>query len=478
MKRKYINEILKISILMSLTANVYADSSVVKHDYDHISFKDISPEIYYENEKNRKMDMADSALEVMRNKKKRDLSDPNSPQRFEGLNNISPEFISSQKPWNKLEDVFPTDWSTLNKSSQRQLQDLAKTVKVKTVMDHPDLKIIEIAIGPNGILPQFSDPAPGAFHILGGDAEITVGQNTVHAYTGTSIKLEPLSLRRIEVKSKEPLKLLWFRWAPNGQEAYLNYGYYLTGTNFHIQPYQANMPENFEQWDDAVRKKYEVLPFKELKTATGNNVYKQNLLVVDSLKQKANQGLPLYPNTPTFLAEKDRQWIDFTKLDASSGFFFAADAEKNKGLIHSWNKMARMKGVFRAIVPNKLYDFNLSYLSIGPKGKYVTHSHATPEFYYILGGKTEWEINKKKYIAEAGNTYFHSPYYDHEMLGLKEGSAMVALTGSWAPFGDRTVFDKKILFTEALPTQKEESFIQNGFNFYDFKLKKDLKFQK
>lgn len=183
-----------------------------------------------------------------------------------------------------------------------------------------------------------------------------------------------------------------------------------------------------------------------------------------------------YPKTPDFSNEKDVEWLDFENI-AGEGFFWAKDASKAGLLLEAWNKMARMKGVFQAKVPNHGYDLNVSYLSIGPKGKYVTHSHATPEFYYILGGETEWIVDKKAYLATPGNLYFHAPYMAHEMRGLKEGKPQVAITGSWAPFGDRTVFKATMLLTEALPQQPEASFIKKGFNFHDFKIMKNLKFQ-
>jgi mannose-6-phosphate isomerase-like protein (cupin superfamily) len=140
--------------------------------------------------------------------------------------------------------------------------------------------------------------------------------------------------------------------------------------------------------------------------------------------------------------------------------------------------MVRMKGVFQAKVPGSQYDFNISYIGVGPKGKYITHSHATPEFYYILGGETEWIVDKKRYVARAGNMYVHSPYVDHEMRGLIEGDPEVVITGSWAPFGDRSVFKKSGLISEALVQQPAESVIAEDFNFHDFKISKGLVFHK
>ena len=140
----------------------------------------------------------------------------------------------------------------------------------------------------------------------------------------------------------------------------------------------------------------------------------------------------LYSSTPRVSDETQFQWLDFTRL-ADAGFFWAKDARAGADLLVRWNEIARMKGVFRAARPEGSYDFNLSYIAIGPTGKYVTHSHATPEFYYILEGETEWILDGETFTARPGHVYFHGPYWDHEMRGLAEGVPMRAITGSWAP---------------------------------------------
>ena len=234
------------------------------------SYKDISQEIYVEKAANKKNDPANSIFEAMRNKRKIDMANPNAPQAFVGADVVQPEFSSSTAPWQALEAVFPSDWEAIKVVSPTELSLLRSAVKVKTVLDHPDFKIIELALAPGALLPRFAEAAPGSFHVLEGAVEVTVDDDTIAGYTGTSVKLESLSQRRIKVISAKPAKILWFRWAPEGDQAYLNYGYYLTGCNFHAK------------------------------------------------------------------------------------------------------------------VPEQLYDFNMSYIANGPKGKYVTHSHATPEFYYVI----------------------------------------------------------------------------------------------
>lgn len=466
-----------ITIALTLTAvpsSLYAQQYIPEVG-EVFSYKDISQEIYVEKAENKKNDPANSIFEAMREKRKIDIANPNAPQAFSGTDLVQPEFNSSISPWQSLEGVFPSDWDAIKAASASELTQLRNALKVKTVMDHPDFKIIEMALAPGALLPRFSDAAPGSFHVLEGAVEVTVDDETIAAYTGTSVKLESLSQRRIKVVSDKPAKILWFRWAPAGDQAYLNYGYYLTGCNFHAQPLEAVMPDDFEQWDESERQRFTHRQHSALTEPLKDSFYGEQVQLLTKMKHEEDSVLLRYPLTPLFSNEKDVQWLDFTKIDAKS-FFWSKDAAKGGDLLEAWDKIVRMKGIFQAKVPEQLYDFNMSYIANGPKGKYVTHSHATPEFYYILGGETQWLLNGEAYTAVAGNVYFHSPYWDHEMLGMKEGTPKVAITGSWSPHGDRSVFEKPMVFTEALTMQASSAVFSDSFNFHDFKLKQGLKF--
>jgi mannose-6-phosphate isomerase-like protein (cupin superfamily) len=474
-------ETITLTIIASIFINgacIAADDYYLPKTGEAFSYKDITPEIWDATEQNMKSDPMDSMYSAMRASRQKALKNPDAPQMFSGENLIQNEYSSSKNPWQKLEDVINIDWKTVNIESPKELAQLRKSLKVKTVFNHPDLKIIEVAIGSGALLPRHADSAPGAYHIVEGSAEITVNGETIHAFTGTSVKLESLSERRIQVTSGVPLKLLWFRWAPGGEQAYLDYGYYLTGSNFHLQPLESVMPKNYQQWEERFRKRFlEMNPALIHEPKAGFFDTQQHQLATmknkDKFKKIANQ----YPTAPQFSNELDVTWLDFENMP-SEGFFWAKDASQGGDALASWNKMTRMKGVFQAKVPNKQFDFNISYIASGPTGKYVTHSHATPEFYYILGGKTEWIISGTTYVAVPGNVYFHNPYAGHEMRGLEEGNPEIVITGSWAPFGDRTVFKAPTLLTEALVQQPENSVIKEDFNFHDFKIMKNLKFQK
>ncbi|MDP0587785.1 MAG: hypothetical protein QS748_00660 [Candidatus Endonucleobacter bathymodioli] len=442
------------------------------------SYKQITPKIWDATEQNKNIDPMNHIYKVMRRKREVAMNNPSAPQMFSGENLIQNEFSSANKEWQKLEDVFNADWNSIASEQPKELAQLRKAIKVKTVMNHPDLKIIEMALGVNAILPRHTDLAPGVYHVLEGSAKITVNNKSIQAFTGTSIKLDSLSERRIEVVSDAPLKLLWFRWAPSGNQKYLDYGYYLTGSNFHLQPLESVMPKNYEQWDKTVRKVYKQIILDPVEDPIKNSFYAKQKQQLDEMKSQYqfNKFLNMYPDTPLFSNELDVKWLDFENIP-SEGFFWAKDASEGGEALTAWNKMTRMKGVFQAKVPKKQFDFNFSYIATGPTGKYVTHSHATPEFYYILGGKTEWIISGNRYIAVSGNLYFHNPYANHEMRGIEEGNPEIVITGSWAPFGNREVFKVPILVTEALSIQPKVSIISDNFQFHDFKIMKNLKFQ-
>ncbi len=68
------------------------------------------------------------------------------------------------------------------------------------------------------------------------------------ATPGTTVKLDPYDVRRLVAGEDEPLRVIWIRWAPGGDQAYVSAGYYMTGANMHLQPRQANMPEDYLFW--------------------------------------------------------------------------------------------------------------------------------------------------------------------------------------------------------------------------------------
>ncbi len=137
-------------------------------------------------------------------------------------------------------------------------------------------------------------------------------------------------------------------------------------------------------------------------------------------------------------------------------------------------RIATIKSVFRVKRPDNGYDLNYSYLAWGPMSKYVTHSHAICEFYYLLDGDVEYIINKEVFHAVPGNFYFHPPYYDHEMRGLKAGVPFLSISGTWIPFGKRELFDRPFYLLEEV--SEEDFSFPADFDFHDFNIRRNLEF--
>ena len=424
---------------------------------ESVSYREIPAGYYAATEENRKLDPYDELVQTFRDRKARDLANPEAPPPFSTKERVPTRHRGSQAGWDELADVFRFDWEALRQASPAETEQLVQAVRARLVFDHPDLKIVELAVGPGGVLPAHAQAGPAGYHVLGGSADITVGESTVTVHPGTSVKLEAFAVRRVQVSSAASLKLLWFSWAPGGRQDYLSYGYYLTGSNFHVQPLEAVMPADYQHWDDAVRRRHEVV---EGRAPVGADRAAENR----------------YPASPIFSHEMDVEWLDFTNL-GTAAFFWAEDAAKGAEVLRAWNRIVRMKGVFQAKVPEQGYDLNYSYIAIGPHAKYVTHSHATPEFYYILSGKTEWIVEGEEHTAVAGDLYLHAPYDDHEMRVLETGEPMRAVTGSWAPFGDRSVFEQPFQLAEPLPAQPAGAALAEDFDFHRFDVKRDLRFE-
>ncbi|HEB88324.1 MAG TPA: cupin domain-containing protein [Deltaproteobacteria bacterium] len=452
------------------TADAIAQDSASKAP----SYRDIDPSLWIESPETRALDPHDGLIQPFRDRKARDRADPEAPPAFEGEDRIAKEVRATDAPWDPLEAVLPLDWDTIERLDPDGLEALRRSVRFRRVLSHPDFQIVEVALAGGARLPAHALAEPSAFHVLSGEAEFEVADESIEATVGTTVKVEPYEVRAIRSISPEPLRALWFRWAPGGDETYLDFGYYLTGTNFHVQPLEATFPENWSFWPEALRRPHRVEPRKTPDTPsepapeTNEEAFLARQRQALGLYREAlSPPQPLYPTSPRASDETKIPWIDFSNI-AAAGFFWAGDAAAAGHYLDRWNEIARMKGIFQARNPGGRYDFNFSYIALGPMAKYVTHSHATPEFYYVLDGETEWIIEGDRFVARAGHVYFHSPYDDHEMRGLLEGVPMRAITGSWAPFGDRSVWKQPGFLLEGLPDPDPAKAIPDTFDFHRF----------
>lgn len=79
--------------------------------------------------------------------------------------------------------------------------------------------VLDLEVG--GYYPLHSHPAPEIYFILSGTAEWTVGHETFMAEPEMAIYHASNIPHRIVNRSNEPLKTVWFWWAPNGNREVL-----------------------------------------------------------------------------------------------------------------------------------------------------------------------------------------------------------------------------------------------------------------
>ena len=436
------------------------------NEKDFTPIEKIDPQIYFATEENITKDPNNALTDMFRKKKAADMANPDKPRPFDEKDINQLENVSHQQPWTPLDKVFKFDWEQLGKTA---LTDLSKAVKTRLIFDNLDLKVVELAIATGGILPTHAQATPSVYHILGGEAEIWSNDEVAKVAPGTSITFDSYDKKKVKVTSDEPLKILWFSWAPEGNKSYLESGYYLTGSNLHIQPIQAVMPNEFTFWDVEIGKPFQTIGAKNPASTSFSKHIKEQNTAWNQLEKTS-----FYPNTPTFKSAGAIEWVDMMNLDPKS-FFFAKDLKKLGNLTKMLSRMAKIKSVFRVKRPDSGYDLNYSYLAWGPQSKYTTHSHAICEFYYLLEGEVEYIINEQKFHAVPGNFYWHPPYYDHEMRGLKADVPFLSISGSWIPFGKRELFDEPFLLLEDIPVQNEQQF-PDDFKFHPFKLNKQMKY--
>lgn len=429
---------------------------------DFTPYEKIDPNIYFASPENIAIDPNNALMDVFRKKKTADMANPDKPRPLPAEEILAIENISHQQPWGNVASIFKFDWEQLPAST---LTNLNKTVKTRMVFDNLDLKVVELAIASGGVLPTHAQPTPSVYLILGGEGEVLSNDSIAKVYTGTSIKFDSYDKKRVKVTSEEPLKILWFSWAPEGDKSYLESGYYLTGSNLHIQSINAVLPNDFQFWEAADCKPFEFIEIAGKEGNKKSSFVNNQITNWNKLEKSA-----FYPNTPTFRSSSQVDWVDVMKLDPKS-FFFAKDLKSLGSSLEMMSKLAKIKSVFRVKRPDSGYDLNYSYLVWGPESKYITHSHAICEFYYILEGDVEYIINGEKYHGVPGNFYFHPPYYDHEMRGLTKSVSFSSISGSWIPHGKRELFDLPFLLLEDVENMEGGSFPDN-FNFHNFKMKK------
>jgi quercetin dioxygenase-like cupin family protein len=270
-------------------------------------------------------------------------------------------------------------------------------------------------------------------------------------------------MRCIYATPGEPLKVIWIRWAPDGDQRYLAAGYYLTGANQHIQPQEAMLPQDYQFWGERLGTEPVAQPTSPSVPAEHGSNYASQMQALDVARKKLGEKRNPYPATLTFAHESDSKWLS---KGMEANFFWAKDITSLGALLDRWIEVMSYKALFQATRPDGGWDFNISQMVWGPHARYVEHSHSIPEFYYMLSGPVEHWIGEQKYRAMPGDIFMTNSYVTHQSRGIVDDLPFRNIGASWAPNGDREVFKRPFYLVEPLPAQPEEAVLGDVTSFH------------
>lgn len=412
----------------------------------------IDPDIYARAEDPNDPYRAEYAR--FRARRERDIASSDTPRPLARYAN---RHASRERRWSTAPRLLPFDWEAARAVSEEGVEALARVFRVRIAFDHPDLEIWELALGPGATLPTHAEGAPGAFVVVGGRGTIDIDGERWRVTPGTTAKLEPYAVRRVVADDGEPLRWLWIRWAPGGDQSYIDAGYYLTGANQHVQPAQAHFRDGYQFWGEA-------------STAHGTDAGGSLVLDAPASRRAAfesareDSGAPLYPDVPIFGHETDRAWLSAETVK-SGGFFFSKDLGSLQEVGDTMISIARHKAIFRASRPDGRWDFNFSQSGWGPRSTYVEHSHVIPEFYYVLSGPVIYGVDGERYESLPGDILFNNSYSPHLAQGVVDGLVFRSFSSTFAPNGDRSVFDRRFFLLETPPAQPENATLSDDLVF-------------
>jgi quercetin dioxygenase-like cupin family protein len=425
-----------------------------------LSAAEIDPEIYFA------IDDPDDPFGAIyaefRARRASDMGDSSKPPPIEPYETAH---FTRDMPWHSLETIFALDWPAIRGEAPDETTQLGKVLKARLALDHPDLKIVQLMLGPGAVLPAHAGGAPGLYHVVGGAGEVTVEGRTQTATPGTTVKLDPYDVRRVVATSATPLRILWIRWAPHGDQAYLAAGYYLTGANQHVQPQQAALAEDYQYWGALYATEPVSTPTLPMIEPEDGTVYAAQREALQALREELGEQRELYPDVPTFSSESDIAWLSRETLE-NANFFWAKDVKDLGSLLTRWSEVMRYKAFFQAKRPDGGWDFNVSQMVWGPHARYVEHSHSIPEFYYMMTGPVEHWIDTQKHRAMPGDIFVTNSYVPHQSRGIVDGMPFKNIGASWAPNGDRGVFERPFFLVERVPRQPEAAVLADDASFH------------
>lgn len=89
----------------------------------------------------------------------------------------------------------------------------------------------------------------------------------------------------------------------------------------------------------------------------------------------------------------------------------------------------------------KTEDAHAGLLEIAPGTDYAAHTHAWPEAYFIIKGTADCQWGDDSFVCGPGTMIYGEPFTSHAMQITSE-EPLLALIFSWAPGGDRSVYDE------------------------------------
>ncbi len=397
-----------------------------------------------------------------RARRARDMADPESPRP---LDDYAARHRTSEQPWGALDRLLPFDWDSLRQTAPLEVEQLEQSVHLRLGFDHPDLKITQVIIGAGGLLPAHADGAPGAFIVIVGAGEITVEGETQRVTPGTTVKIDPYDIRRLEASPDAALRLLWIRWAPGGDQRYIDAGYYLTGANQHVQPMQANIPDGYLFWDEVFDTVAVEVARSPIAVSPAGSTYESSLRALEAARRALGPERDPYPGVPVFGHESRIPWPSAEML-RGGGFFFSDDLGSMGPVGDRMIEIARHKAIFRATRADGRWDFNFSESSWGARSTYVEHSHVIPEFYYVMSGPVAYSVDGERHRSVPGDILFNNSYSPHLIQGIVDGLVFDTFSSTFAPNGDRSVFDRPYYLVEPLPQQPASAQLADDVDFH------------
>lgn len=394
-----------------------------------------------------------------RARRARDMQDPSLPEPLELYPGVH---LTRDRTWAPLATILPFDWNSLDDDDAASLEE---AVRARLAFDHPDLKIVEMMLGPGAILPAHAGGSPGVFIVVGGSGEITVESVTQTATPGTTAKLNPYDVRRVEASDGEPLRILWIRWAPGGDQAYIDAGYFLTGANAHIQPAESDLPMDYLFWDAVYETKSVASPTTPLAPPPANSPFATAFQALADQRAALGSARDLYPGVPVFGHESAVQWLTVETLK-KGGFFFSKDVAKLGAIVDRMAAISKHKAIFRAVRPDGRWDYNISETAWGPRSTYVEHSHLVPEFYYMLSGPVIYGLDGERYRVMPGDIMYNGSYSPHLAQGVVDGMPFDNFGSTWAPNGDHSVFERPFFLVEPPPAQPDGASLASDVAFH------------